>query len=186
MKYVIGVVGENGAGKDTFSAFFTAAAAPLSVKRMKFSDVLLDTLTMWGIEPTRANLQNLAIIMDKEYGKGSLTRAVNARVREDESDIIILEGVRWKSDIPMIRSFRNSKLIYVTADPEIRFERMKKRGEKAREINLTRKRFLNEEKAGTEIEIPKIGKRADFILENNDSLIDFRKKVDAVVSKIIK
>ena len=184
MKYLIGVVGENGAGKDTFTTFFTAAAAPQTVSKHHFSDILYDTLEAWGIETTRANLQNLAIIMDREYGKGSVTRATRARISSDTADIVIVEGVRWKTDVPMIRSFKGRFLVYITAKSEIRFDRMKKRGEKAGERKITHEQFEREEKAGTEIDIPEIGASADFKIENNGTLDEFRSKVEAVFRKI--
>lgn len=186
MKAIIGLVGENGSGKDTFTTFFKAAAAPLTVKKLRFSDVLADTLKMWDIELSRSNLQNLAIIMDREYGKGTLTHATEKRIKEDGSDIIVLEGVRWHTDIPMLKKFENSYLIYVTADPKIRFDRLKKRGEKAGEAGLTFERFQKEEKAGTETDIPEIGLKADFKIENNGSLDDFREKVEEFFRSNIK
>lgn len=184
MKYIIGVVGENGAGKDTFTLFFKATAAPLKVKRMRFSDVLFDTLKLWGIAPTRTNLQNLAIIMDGQYGKGSLTRATKARISQDKADIIVVEGVRWKTDVPMIKGFKSSFLVYVTAKPKIRFERMRKRGEKAGEKGVSYKQFEREEKAATELDIPKIGKYADVKIENNGTIEEFREKVEDFYERI--
>ena len=178
MKYLIGLVGENGAGKDTFTTFFKTVAAPQSVSRIHFSDVLYDTLKLWGIEPTRANLQNMAIIMDRQFGKGSLTRATEARIKRQKGDIVIVEGVRWKQDVPMIRSFANSILVYITAKPEIRFERLRKRIAGTQGKKLTRAQFDQEEKALTELEIPKIGASANFKIENNGTLDNFRKHVE--------
>jgi dephospho-CoA kinase len=186
MKYLVGVVGENGAGKDTFTTFLTAAAAPLTVSKHRFSDVLYGTLNSWGIETTRANLQNMAIIMDRQFGKGSLTRAAQARIRSDKSDIAVIEGVRWKTDVPMIRSFKNSLLVYVTAKPKVRFERMRFRGEKAGENSVSFKQFELEEKAATELQIPEIGSKADYKIENNGTLDEFRTGVEVFVNNFIK
>lgn len=178
MKAIIGLVGENGSGKDTFTTFFRAAAAPFSVRKLRFSDVLSDTLKMWDIELSRSNLQNLAIIMDNEYGKGTLTHATEKRIKEDGSDLIVLEGIRWHTDVPMLKKFENSYLVYVTADPNVRFDRLKQRGEKAGEADLTFERFGKEEQAATETQIPQIGKKADFKIENNGTLDEFREKVE--------
>lgn len=186
MKYIIGVVGENGAGKDTFTTFFRAAAAPLTVSKLHFSDVLYDTLRIWNIETTRSNLQNVAIIMDGQYGKGSLTRTTASRIQAARADIIIVEGIRWKTDVPMIRSFPNSILVYVTAKPDVRFERLRAREEKAHEKKLTRKQFEGEEKAATELDIPQIGKAADAKIENNGTLEEFREKVEEFYRASIK
>lgn len=186
MKRIIGIVGENGSGKDTFTTFFTAAVAPLSVSKMRFSDVLSDTLSMWDIPPSRSNLQNLAIIMDETYGTGSLTHASKMRITNTQSDFIILEGIRWDQDVPMIRSFPNSTVLYITSDANTRFERMKLRKEKPGEENLTKERFLIEEKAKTEIHITKIGKNADYKIENNGSIEEFRQKVEEFYEFISK
>jgi dephospho-CoA kinase len=184
MKQIIGIVGENGAGKDTFTTFFKAAAAPAAVSSHRFSDVLYDTLHTWGIDASRANLQNLAIIMNKQFGEGSLTRATKSRIDSDDADVVIVEGIRWLTDVPMVRSFPKSYIVYVTAEPGIRFERMRVRGEKAGERDLTFERFEQEEKAKTELEIPKIGAAADFKIENNGPLDNFRNSVENLYLKL--
>lgn len=186
MKYLIGVVGENGAGKDTFTTFLTAAAAPLIVSKHRFSDILYDTLNSWGLDTTRANLQNLAIIMDKQFGKGTVTRAAKSRIALDTADIVIVEGVRWKTDVPMIRSFDNNFIVYITASPSVRYERMKARGEKIGEKDFTFEQFEHEERAETELQIPEIGAEADYKIENNGSLDEFRKSVEEFFSKQLK
>ncbi len=186
MKYLIGIVGENGAGKDTFTTFFRAAAAPTQVAKLRFSDVLAQTLNTWGIPLTRSNLQNMAIIMDNQYGKGSVTRAAETRIKKQKAEIIIIEGVRWKTDVPMLKNFPNSFLVYITADKKIRYDRLKRRGEKVDEKTKTYDQFLKEEKAGTEVEIPEIGSNADYKIENNGTLDEFRSAVEEFYKTRIK
>lgn len=185
MKAIIGLVGENGSGKDTFTTFFKAVAAPLEVKKLRFSDVLADTLKMWDIELSRSNLQNLAIIMDRQYSKGTLTHATEKRIKEDGSDIVILEGIRWHTDVFMLKKFENSFLVYVTAGAKVRLDRLKQRGEKAGEDSLTLERFQKEEKASTETYIAQIGAKADFKIENNATLDEFFKKVENFFHSLI-
>ncbi len=179
-KYIIGIVGENGSGKDTFTTFLRAKLAPRKIARLRFSDVLGETLTLWGIDKTRSNLQNLAIIMDREFGKGSVTRATEARIKKNRFDVVVIEGVRWKTDVSMIKQFPNSFIVYVTAPGKIRYQRIKNRGEKVGEKDASYKQFLNEEKAKTELDIPLIGKGADFKIVNNKSIDEFRMKVEEV------
>lgn len=186
MKLLIGIVGEIGSGKDTFTTFFKAAVAPATLSRLRFSDVLVSTLNSWDIPLTRPNLQNLAIIMDNEYGKGTLTHATKKRIKDDGADIVILEGIRWKTDAPMLRSFKNSVLVYITADPKVRFERIRNRDEKAGEANLTLEQFKKEGRAATEIQIPEIGKTADFTLDNSGTIDEFREKIEELAKKVLR
>ena len=145
---------------------------------------MVETLQAWEIPTSRANLQNLAIIMDEQFGKGTLTSATSKRIQNGKADVVILEGIRWATDVKMLKKFENSILVYVTADPKTRFERMRKRKEKVGEKDLTFERFKHEEKAKTETDIPKLGKKADFLIENNGTFEEFREKVREVFKKV--
>ncbi len=175
---VIGITGEIGSGKDTFSAHLIKIAKGKKIVRMRFSDILKQTLELWNLPLTRHNLQYLAIIMDKQYGKGTLTNAVRHKILREKADMVIIEGVRWLTDVPLIRSFERNFLVYITSDLEIRFKRVKKRAEKVDEKSLTISRFKSEDKAPTETQIKKIGQDADFKIENNFSLEEFNKKIE--------
>jgi dephospho-CoA kinase len=183
----MGVTGENGSGKGSFSDALISLASGSSIKltKVKFSDVLFKTLGDWNIPATRSNLQDLALIMEKQYGEGSLTRATAEFVDKIKSDVIIVEGVRWNSDVRMIRSFKANAIVYITASPKIRFERMRKRKEKVGESSLTYKQFLKEDGAKNETYIKKIGKKADFKIENDGSVKDFEKKVGEFYKKFV-
>lgn len=176
---VIGITGEIGSGKDTFSNHFLKISKE-KVVRMRFSDVLKDTLTMWDLPLTRHNLQYLAVIMDRQYGKGTLTHAVKKRIERQKADIVLLEGIRWKSDVPLIRSFKKNFIVYITTDLKTRFERVKKRAEKVDEKSLTFKRFIIESKAPTETHISDIGRGADIKIENSGTLKEFKEKIEKV------
>ncbi len=180
MKYIIGVVGESGAGKGTLSSIFSNLSKKRKVSIIKFSDILFKTLALWNLAPTRENLQNLPIAFVEKFGERTLTNAVRNYISQQKSEIVIVEGVRWLSDVPMIRSFKDNNLVYVTADPKTRFKRMKLRGEKAGEDKKTYQQFLEEEKAATEINISKIGKSADFKITNNGDLDELKKQVKII------
>src|SRR3989344_2279843 len=175
MPFVIGLVGKCGAGKSTFKNFLREIAVSngRSVGCIGFSDILMETLRLWGIESTRENLQRLAVIMNNSYGDGILSKAVFTRASEDKSDIIILDSIRWKSDVEMLKLFPRNMLIYITADTKIRFERMKDRKEKPGENEKTFKQFLKEEEAINETLISDIGAKADIQFENIYSSHDF-------------
>lgn len=180
MKIIIGLVGEKGGGKETFGDILIKLLPNKRIARVRFSDLLAETLLLWSIPNTRENLQDLAIAMDKQFGEGTLTRAVQERIKKLSADIILLDGVRWMSDAELIRSFPKNYLIYITAPFKLRFERLKKRKQKSDEVTLTFKQFLYEENRKTELDIPKIAKKADFKIENNSTLLEFRGKIKSL------
>lgn len=186
MTLVIGLVGEKGSGKQTFVNFFKqiASALPrndkgeaLNISQVRFSDILAQTLLIWDIPTTRANLQKLSITMNETFGEKTLAHAAEFNIATDSADIIILDGVRRNSEAQIVKKQSNSILIYITADQKLRFQRLKNRSEKVGETGLSYEQFMIEEKVKTETEIPKLGKKADIKIENNGSLEEFKEKI---------
>jgi len=179
MDQIIGLVGEKGGGKGTFVQVLKKFMPGLD--HIRFSDVLLAIAAELGIpkeKVSREQLQKLAPALEKIFGKGCITNGVRARIKKSRSSTIVLDGIRWPSDLEMLRSFPNNTLVYVTADPQIRLQRTQKRKEKSGEDKTNLKKFLKEEKAETEKYIPEIGAKADYKLENNGPLEKFRRKVE--------
>jgi dephospho-CoA kinase len=185
MRLLIGVMGEKGGGKGTFVNVLRSVASE-TISAVKSSDVLAETLNLWHIPLTRSNLQNMAIIMSNQYGKGTLSNAVRERINVTKEEIVIYEGIRWPTDIDLVRSFPDNLLVYITADPKVRFERMKKRNEKVGEGEMTFEQFMKEEQAGTETHLPVISKQADVKIENNGSKEEFKNQIRKLYQEKIK
>ncbi len=181
---VLGLVGEKGSGKQTFADYLKKMAKGKKIAHMRFSDILKETLQLWSLELTRSNYQKASIAFNKTFGKGTLSNALYQRVMQQPADIVILDGVRWLSDEELINSFPKKYLVYITANPETRWERVTKRGEKAGESDASLEQFMAEEKVKTETLIPKIGKRADIKIDNNGTLADLERQVKQFVSKL--
>lgn len=174
---IIGLVGEKGSGKETFGNLLMEIAKSKKIKRIRFSDVLNYTLKLWDLDLTRENLQNLAIAMDGAYGAGTLSQAIAKQIKDSEADIVILDGIRWKSDVDLLRTFSGNILVYITADLDIRYYRLKLRQEKKDEAK-TYEQFMKEEQAQNELLIPQIGSKSDYKITNNGSLEELRQKVE--------
>lgn len=177
---VFGLVGEKGSGKETFGNFLMEIASKKIISRVRFSDVLKETLDLWGIPPTRKNLQDLAVVMVNQYGPDALANAISKRVETLNADIVILDGLRWHEDVLLLRKFPKNLLIYITASLKNRFQRLKIRNEKTGEKNTSLKQFIKEENAKNELLIPKIGKKANFKIENDGTFNEFREKIKSL------
>ncbi len=184
MQTVLGLVGEKGSGKETFTIFLEELAPNKKIAHIRFSDLLKETLEDWSLPQTRENLQKLAVVLNTGFGEGTLSHAICERVKNTQAEIIVIDGVRWDSDVELVRTFDKNFLIYITADLETRFERLKKRGEKQDEETTSFEQFKKEEQAPNEILISQIGSKADFKLENNGSFEELKTKIADLYKKL--
>lgn len=180
---IMGLVGKIGSGKSTFTNILIEFAEQqgLSVSRIKFSDILLETLNLWNLTANRENLQKMAVAMDNFFGKGTLSKAVEGRILEagERVDIVVVDGVRWQSDVEMLRYLqRDAMLIYINTTQNIRYQRVRSRKEKSGENGLSFSQFCIDDKAPNEKFIEEIGALSDIEIENNGSLEDFRAKTE--------
>lgn len=194
MKLVIGIVGLPLAGKETVANTLEALFKKdgFSVSRHRFSDVLRDTLDLWGMPHGRGNEQMLAQIMQRPgaFPEGVLSRAVKHRLSKDTADVGILDGARWDSDEKMLREFPargiKSIVLYVDADDDRRYARLQARN-RAGEGATTREEFAKLNQQPNEIFIPEFGSRADVKLTNNyESIADFEKDIETAYKEKIK
>ena len=174
---VIGLIGEKGSGKQTFVNFLKEIAPDLNIRQVRFSDILAQTLMIWDIPNTRANLQKLSLIMEEGFGQSSLANAAKYSIEGDSADVVVFDGIRREPELELVKEMTNSILIYVTAEQKLRYERLKLRSEKVGEVGLTFEQFLQEDKSKAEINIPSLGKKADVKLENNGTLEEFRSSI---------
>lgn len=166
-RIVIGLTGKQGSGKNTFIQNVIKVFPHKSVDRITSGGILVDVLKILNIVITRHNLQELAKYLRIGFGDDIISSAVRLRIISSEADIVIFDGVRWQSDVDMVRSFPEGIIVYIQTDKEVRYQRLRNRGEKEDENNLSREEFEKAEVASTEVEIDNIGRRANFILANN-------------------
>lgn len=165
-KQIIGIIGENGSGKDTFCNFFQKYLP--EAEFLKFSDSLVDVLKIFFKEVSREDMQWLANNLRKRFGGDILTKAIERKIENSEKSVFVLNGLRVMDDYLFLQKKRG-KLVYVAADERKRWERLQKRNEK-KDDNVNFEEFLEREKDSTEKEIPEIGENAEFFIDNNGDL----------------
>jgi len=178
MRKIIGLVGETGSGKDTFCQYLKKISKE-PVFYFRFSDPLLETLKIFVNEIKKEDQQWLGKILRRRFGDNVLAKAISKRIKNIKRGIVILNGIRYWEEYEMIKKL-GGKIFYITVDPKLRWQRLRKRGEKKDDFSSFRK-FLEREKARTEILIPEIGKKADFKIENNGSIVAFYKEIQKII-----
>lgn len=186
MEKIVGLIGEKGSGKEEFTNTLRIIAPEKRIERFRSGDILAETLALWGLDKTRENFNRLAVSMDETYGNGTLSHAVYARIVAHAADVAVFDGMRWDTDVEIVRSFSLHVLVYITADIHTRYERVRKRKEKVGEEFLTFEQFQLEEILPTEREIGHLGTMAHFHIVNNGSREELAQKVGIFYERYLK
>jgi dephospho-CoA kinase len=126
--------------------------------------------------------QWLAIALRERFGKDILWQAIKKKIENVKEGIVILNGVRMWEEYNALKEL-GGQVVYATANPKLRWERVKIRGEK-KDDDVPYEKFLEMEKAATEVLIAQIGEKADVKIENDGSFEDFYAKIKEALEKI--
>jgi dephospho-CoA kinase len=180
-KVIIGLVGELAAGKGTVAAYLKKKYQAMS---FGFSDPLRQTLDLYDITKTRENAQQLSTVLRQTFGENILATAMAKRVREATADLIIVDGVRRFTDIKNLQPMLNFNLIYIKTDPEIRYQRYTKRNQFVGDDTMTFEEFEAKDGAEADRQVPKVGKKAKYTIDNNDTLEQLHRQIEEILKKI--
>jgi dephospho-CoA kinase len=180
-KLIIGLVGQAGCGKGTATDLLRNE---YGAGYIRFSGLLGDIVDILGVERSRDNLIKVSTGLREQLGEDILSYAVEKYALNAKEDIIVVDGIRRIDDIAALEPLPQFKLLAIDAPAELRFERMKKRGEKATEATMTWEQFQKEEGAPTEIGIPKVMERAWRTLDNAGTKEEFEALVRATLKDL--
>jgi dephospho-CoA kinase len=181
MSQIIGLVGTPGSGKSAVTDYIIQNYGG---EHFRFSDYLAHVLQKMNLQKTRENMIKLSVILRKEFGEDLFSHAVACDAVRSEAPLVLVDGIRRPGDLTAFRPLPEFKLIAVNADPKIRFERMKHRGEKVDENNMTWEEFEATEKAPTEITIPETMTFANYVIMNDGSVEELHTRIDEIMKEI--
>lgn len=157
----IGILGPAGSGKGTAADFFVKKH---KYKSITMSDSLRAIARKKKIKPTRENLEKIQREYRKKYGEDFVARESLKKVKGKNH--YVLDGLRTLADIRLIKNKLKAKIILVTASPEARFQRLKKR--KRTGFPKTIKDFKKMEAHENKIfNFKKVFKHADYKVSNS-------------------
>ena len=179
-RYVIGIVGGPGTGKDTIAKLLPEVLDE-SVEVLSFSRLIIDEYcTPLGIEPTHTNLQFIGNAIRPEW----IHERIYQKIEKSTAKYFVIPSIRREEDFLFVRSFPKHLLVAVETAPEKAFVRMKERNEKPNEDKLTWEEYLVLRNAPIDQEVPKLRKQADITIENNGTLEELKQKLEQVLSQI--
>jgi dephospho-CoA kinase len=181
-KIIIGLVGQIACGKGTVAEYLVNKYGAITYR---FSTPLRDVLNRLYLEITRENMQNVSKALRQEFGDDLLAKVIAGDVKNETSNLMVIDGIRRLSDIKYLKNLPEFKLVKVETDPKTRYERLTSRTENADDTKKTYEQFLADEQKETELTIPEVMAQAQFTLTNNSTLEELQKQVDALVKKLI-
>lgn len=179
MKLVIGLIGRMGSGKTAASDFLSKE---YRADKRKYSTILADLLKRLHLPVDRKNLQKMGEIIRKVFGKDVIVHAFEEDLKKSDSDTLVIDGIRYPNEVKMLRRFDKNILLFVHAPAELRYKRIKRRGEKG-ESQMTYEEFLEAESAETERHIEEIRPNADYIIDNSGTVEELYENLKKIMER---
>ncbi|MDR1196760.1 MAG: AAA family ATPase [Candidatus Nomurabacteria bacterium] len=177
---IIGVAGTNASGKNTLG---DVLVADFGYSQVSTGDMVrAEAMKQFG-DIERATLQKVAPAYKRQHGAGVFVELALQQPRP-----LVIDGIRALGEAKMIKK-AGGVLVFVDADPELRYQRMKKRARDA-ESQKSFEEFLqldqNEWEAGpddSDYNIKGIKAMADISLTNDGTVEEFTKKALAALEQ---
>lgn len=180
-KAIIGLTGKIAGGKGTVAKYLKEK---YGASTYRFSTMLRDVLERMYLDITRENMQKISTVLRQNFSEDIMAKVMAEDVKKDESQVIIVDGVRRLADIKYLRELEGFKLVAIEANPRIRYERLVKRAENKGDADKSYEQFLKEESGEAEAQIPEVMAAADTVIDNNGSFEDLEKQVAEVLEEI--
>lgn len=179
--HIIGLVGQSGCGKGTVADILIHQ---YGAAYSRFSAVLGDILTRLHIDRSRDNFIALSNALRTTFGEDVLSYAIEKDAVLSSSPLVVIDGIRRPEDIVALEPLPFFKLVSIEVSGELRYERMKKRGEKSGEQHMTWQNFVAQDNAPTEVTIPLVMERAWKKLDNSKTAVELEEQVKAMMKEL--
>lgn len=143
-----------------------------------------DVLKRINIEMTRYNLSAVSLCLRETFGEDLFAKVIANDANESDNKMVVIDGVRRLADIVHLSKLDGFYLISIEAAPELRHKRLVARGENVGESEKTFEQFLADHQTETELTIPEVMAKADFVIDNNNDFNDLYNQIDKILEKI--
>ena len=178
---ILGFVGQAGCGKGTIAKYFKEHYGATT---FSFSTSMRDILHRLHLEENRDNLIRVSEVLREGFGEDLFSRVIAADAKEAQTDLVVVEGIRRPQDLATLSNLDNFVLVSIDVADEIRFARMKARGQNAGETDLTWEQFQADNQRSTEITIPGVMKEATYHLKNEGTREELEQEIEKLMQKI--
>jgi len=179
---IIGVVGQNGSGKDEVVKFLKKK---YNVPFLSSGDIVREIAAREKINATRENLSTISENLFRQFGKGYFMKQIAVKILQHRWDNAGISGIRSPEDVKALKDAFGKRFFLINVhvtNPQQRYERMSQRGE-ARDAlsnNEFARQDANEEKL---FRISETVRLAEVSLSNDGTLEDLHRAIEELVNR---
>jgi dCMP deaminase len=180
---IVGLTGRNAAGKGVAAEFLKSRGFAYH----SLSDVIREEVRRRGLELTRDALIATGRELRARHGTGYLAEQILERLEPGQNYVV--DSFRHEDEVAVFRRVSDFHLLAVRADPEVRFERIRKRGRENDPQTFPAFQEL-EQKESTSLQaegqnLTATEALADHVLENNGTPEAFHARLAELVPKLM-
>ena len=155
-----------GSGKSTI----VSALKAKGIEVLNLGDGVRAEAKRRNLEPTGDNLGKLMLELRKKNGAGAIAELLTESIKNSQSKVIIVDGVRSTTEIEVLRNVGFVKLLSIEATADIRYKFLSSRGRS--DDPLTREKFEERDNRELGIGIGESIAIADETIVNSDITLD--------------
>ncbi len=179
---IFGISGPNAAGKGEAVEFLRAR----SFYAVSLSDVIREVLEARGEAESREAMIEAGRALRAEHGEAVLAERIASRLAQDRNYVI--DSIRHPAEVEALRTrTEHFRLIWVDADVETRFVRLRERGRSGDPTSLEEFERLEARELGSDDsaaqQLLAVRDLADFKVENNGALEDLKGSLQRILER---
>ena len=155
-----------GSGKSTI----VSALKAKGIEALNLGDGVRAEAKRRNLEPTGDNLGKLMLELRKKNGAGAIAELLIESIKNSQSKVIIVDGVRSTTEIEVLRNVGSVKLLSIEATADTRYQFLSSRGRS--DDPITREKFEERDNRELGIGIDESIAIADETIVNSDITLD--------------
>ena len=177
-KLIVCLTGMPGSGKSTV----VSALKAKGIETLNLGDGVRAEAKRRNLEPTGDNLGKLMLELREKNGPGAIANLLTESIKNSQSKVIIIDGVRSTAEIEVLRNVGTVKLLSIEASADIRYKFLSARGRS--DDPQTREKFEERDKRELGVGISESIAIADETISNNNITVD--ELIKRAYMKIVK
>ena len=155
-----------GSGKSTI----VSALKAKGIEALNLGDGVRAEAKRRNLEPTGDNLGKLMLELRKKNGAGAIAELLTESIKNSQSKVIIVDGVRSITEVEVLRNVGSVKLLSIEATADTRYKFLSSRGRS--DDPITREKFEERDNRELGIGIGESIAIADETIVNSDITLD--------------